>query len=217
VRKPPVQTRFYRWCRTTTNLHRKGFIAISARSRPVILYDVPLRPACGLADETIARLAELPRVIGLKDAGGDTTRPARLRSLLGTEWRLLCGDDALVLSYFAQGGDGCISVTSNIAPGLCRNMFPAWKQGQSVRAQRLARAAALLTTALFRESNPVLVKYAFALLGLMSPAVRLPLVELSPHLRTELGEVLLRMCDEYSEYMIGDTLEGGQARHAVAG
>jgi len=188
-----------------------------ATSLPVILYDVPPRTACGLADETIVRLAELPRVIGLKDAAGDTARPARLRSILGTEFRLLCGDDALALPYMAQGGDGCISVTSNVAPGLCRNMFLAWKQGQSVRAQRLAWAAAPLTTALFRESNPVPVKYALALLGLMSPAVRLPLVELSPRLQTELGEVLLRLCDEYSEYMIGNTLEGGAARRAVAG
>jgi len=188
-----------------------------ATSLPIILYDVPSRTACGLADETIARLAEVPRVIGLKDAAGDTVRPARLRSLLGTDFRLLCGDDALALPYLAQGGDGCISVTSNVAPGLCRSMFLAWKQGQSVRAQRLARAAAPLTTALFRESNPVPVKYALALLGLMSPAVRLPLVELSPHLRTELGEVLLRLCDEYSECMIGNTLEGGEARRAVAG
>ena len=156
-------------------------------------------------------------MIGLKDAAGDTARPARLRSLLGTDFRLLCGDDALALLYLAEGGDGCISVTSNVAPGLCRSMFLAWKQGQSVRAQRLARAAAPLTTALFREGNPVPVKYALALLGLMSPAVRLPLVELSPHLRTELGEVLLRLCDEYSEYMIGNTLEGGEARRAIAG
>jgi len=95
--------------------------------------------------------------------------------------------------------------------------FRPAQQGQSVRAQRLARAAAPLTTALFRESNPVPVKYALALLGLMSPAVRLPLVELSPHLRTELGEVLLRLCDEYSECMIGNTLEGGEARRAIAG
>ena len=184
---------------------------------PIVLYDVPGRTGCCLSDHTVARLAELPRIIGLKDAAGDATRPARLRPLVGTNFRLLCGEDALALPYLAQGGDGCISVTSNVAPGLCRSMFLAWKQGQSVRAQRLARAAAPLTTALFRESNPVPVKYALALLGLMSPAVRLPLVELSPHLRTELGEVLLRLCDEYLECMIGNTLEGGEARRAVAG
>jgi len=183
---------------------------------PVILYDVPSRTVCGLADDTVARLAELPRVIGLKDAAGDATRPARLRSLVGTDFRLLCGDDALALSYFAQGGDGCISVTSNVAPGLCRNMYLAWKHGQSVRAQRLARPVAQLTAALFRESNPVPVKHTLALLGLMSPAVRLPLVELSDQHRTELRDVLLRLCDEYSEYMIGGTLARSEARLRVA-
>jgi 4-hydroxy-tetrahydrodipicolinate synthase len=188
-----------------------------ATDLPVILYDVPSRTACGLADETIARLAELPRVIGLKDAAGDVSRAARLRSLVGSDFRLLCGDDALALPYLAQGGDGCISVASNVVPGLCRNMYLAWKQGQSVRAQRLARAAAPLTAALFRESNPAPVKYALALLGLMSPAVRLPLVELGAHHRTELGEVLLRMCDEYSDYVIGNTLKRGEAVRAVAG
>src|ERR1700734_2599908 len=143
---------------------------------PVILYDVPSRTACGLADATIARLAELPRMIGLKDASGDATRPSRLRALVGPNFRLLSGDDALGLAFLAHGGDGCISVTSNVAPGLCRNMFLAWRQGQWARAQRLARAAAPVTAALFRESNPVPLKHALALLGLISPAVRLPLV-----------------------------------------
>ena len=105
---------------------------------PIILYDVPSRTACGLSDHTVARLAELPRIIGLKDAVGDAVRPARLRLLVGTNFRLLCGEDALALPYMAQGGDGCISVTSNIAPGLCRNLFLAWKQGQSVRASSSA-------------------------------------------------------------------------------
>ena len=183
---------------------------------PIILYDVPSRTACGLADETVARLAELPRVIGLKDAAGDATRPARLRPLVGTDFRLLSGDDVLALAYFAHGGDGCISVTSNVAPGLCRAMFLAWKYGQSVRAQRLARPLAQLTAALFRETNPVPVKHALALLGLMSPAVRLPLVELSDQARAELGEVLLRLCDEYADSMIGGVGEFGQARSRLA-
>ena len=174
---------------------------------PVILYDVPSRTACGLADETVARLAELPGVTGLKDAAGDATRPARLRPFVGTDFRLLCGDDALALAYFAHGGDGCISVTSNIAPGLCRNMFLAWRHCQSVRAQRLARPIAQLTAALFRESNPAMVKYALSLFGLMSPRVRLPLVESSAQSQAELGRVLARTCDGYAEYMIGKLQE----------
>jgi 4-hydroxy-tetrahydrodipicolinate synthase len=185
---------------------------------PVILYDVPSRTACALADETVARLAELPRVMGLKDAAGDATRPTRLRPLVGKDFRLLSGDDALALAYLAYGGDGCISVTSNIAPGLCRNMFLACKQGQSARAQRLACPLAQLTGALFLESNPVPVKYAMALLGLMSPSVRLPLVELSSQTRTELGRVLARMCIEYSEYMIGTVREfSHEAPRAMVG
>ena len=94
-------------------------------SLPLILYDVPSRTVCGLADDTIARLAELPQIIGLKDATGDVTRPLRLRSLLGPEFRLLSGDDATALAFLLQGGDGCISVTSNVAPGLCRAMYLA--------------------------------------------------------------------------------------------
>jgi len=80
---------------------------------PIILYDVPCRTACSLADETIVRLAEMPQFMGLKDATGDITRPARLRPLVGKDFRLLSGDDATGLAFFAQGGNGCISVTSS--------------------------------------------------------------------------------------------------------
>ncbi len=170
---------------------------------PIILYDVPSRTVCGLADETIARLAEMPQIIGLKDATGDITRPARLRSLVGADFRLLSGDDATALAFLAQGGNGCISVTSNVAPGLCRNMFLECKQGQMSRAQRLAVPFAQLTAALFRESNPAPLKYALSLLGLMSPKVRLPLVELTNPTKAELTGILAQVCDGYSVSMIG--------------
>jgi len=185
---------------------------------PVILYDVPSRTACSLADDTVARLAEMPRIIGLKDAAGDATRPTRLRPLVGTDFRLLSGDDALGLAYLGQGGDGFISVTSNVAPGLCRNMFVAWKLGQLPRARRLARPIAQLTAALFRESNPVPLKYALNLFGLMSPRVRLPLVEKRDQNQAELGRVLLSMCDEYSEYLIDTVRDHREAsRRALVG
>ena len=175
-----------------------------ATGLPIILYDVPSRTVCGLADDTIARLAELPQFIGLKDASGDITRPLRLRSLLGREFRLISGDDATALAFFAQGGDGCISVTSNVAPGLCRAIYLACKQGQLGQAQRLATAAARLTAALFRESNPAPVKYALSLMRLMSPSVRLPLVELSSESKAEIEAVLGQMCKEYPHYLIGN-------------
>jgi len=145
----------------------------------------------------------VPRVIGLKDAAGDITRPARLRPLVGTDFRLLCGDDATALGFLAQGGDGCISVASNAAPGLCRNIFLSWRQGQIGRAQRLALALTQLTAALFRETSPVPLKYALSVFGLMSPKVRLPLVELSNQSKFEVALVLARLCDEYAGSMIG--------------
>jgi 4-hydroxy-tetrahydrodipicolinate synthase len=107
------------------------------------------------------------------------------------------------LAFLAHCGDGCISVTSNIAPGLCRNMFLAWKQGPVARAQRLARPIAQLTAALFCETNPVPLKYALSLLGLMSPKVRLPLVELSDQYKPGIAAMLAELCDTYPEAMIG--------------
>jgi 4-hydroxy-tetrahydrodipicolinate synthase len=183
---------------------------------PVILYDAPSRTACSLADETVARLAEVPNVMGLNDASGDATRPARLRPLVGRDFRLLCGDDALALAYFAQGGDGCISVTSNIAPALCHAMFMAWKHNQTARARRLVAPIAQLTAALSQESNPVLVKHALFLFSLMSPRARLPLVESSTQSRVELSRVLAQMCDKYSEYMIGSVREYGDVATCAA-
>jgi 4-hydroxy-tetrahydrodipicolinate synthase len=165
---------------------------------PLILYDVPSRTARGLADETIARLAEMPQVIGLKDATGDISRPARLRPLLGKDFRLLSGDDATAMGFIVQGGDGCISVTSNVAPSICRDMFLAWKQGSAARAQRLTLALAKLTAMLFLESNPVPLKYALSLLGFASPQVRLPLVELSEQTKAAVARVLLDFYDKYS-------------------
>lgn len=157
---------------------------------PIVLYDVPSRTGCALADETAARLAEVSNIIGLKDATADLSRPARLRRLVGAEFRLLSGDDATAAGFFAQGGDGCISVTANLAPGLCRNMFLAHRQGQNAQAQRLAQAAAPLTAALFRETSPVPLKYALSLLGLMAPTVRLPLVEAGEQTRKEIAAAM---------------------------
>ena len=169
---------------------------------PVILYDVPSRTACALADDTVTRLAEIPNIIGLKDATADISRPARLKRLVGPDFRLLSGDDATALGFFAQGGNGCISVTSNIAPGLCRSMFLAHRQGQIAHAQRLACLTGQLTAVLFRETSPAPLKYALSLLELMSPAVRLPLVELSERTRAEVAAVVMKTCDVHPEYMI---------------
>jgi len=194
------------------------FRAIAAASSlPIFLYDVPSRTVRGLSDETVARLAEVPRIIGLKDAAGDVTRLSRLRALLGPDFRLLSGDDALAPAFIAQGGDGCISVTSNVAPDLCRSMHLACRQGQIARARRLATPIAQLTAALFCETNPVPLKYALSLFGLMSPRVRLPLVELDAQAKAAIAGVLVRLCDEYAESMIGKIGGPDRVRRAMAG
>jgi 4-hydroxy-tetrahydrodipicolinate synthase len=202
-----------------------GAIAQST-ALPIILYDVPARTGCSLADETVARLSEDPQFIGLKDATGDMTRPARLRPLVGPGFRLLSGDDATALPFFAQGGNGCISVTSNIAPGLCRSMYLASKLGQAAQAARLADVVMKLTTALFSEANPVPVKYALSLLGIMSARVRLPLVELRSATKTNIATVLADVCGHYTDYVLAPSemerkhlpvlRSSGSERHASA-
>lgn len=203
---------------TQTGLYEHFRTIAQSSGLPVILYDVSSRTACGLADETIARLAELPKIIGLKDAAGDVTRPARLRSLLGPDFRLLTGDDATALAFLAQGGNGCISVTSNVVPGLCRNMFLAFRQGQITSAQRWAIPVAKLTAVLFRESSPTPLKYALSLLGLMSPKVRLPLVELTAQTKAEVAAVMRQVCEDYSDDTIHKLSEPEiNKRRAVVG
>lgn len=182
---------------------------------PVFLHDEPSRTVCGLADETVARLAELPQIIGLKDGAGDVTRPYRLRPLVGADFRLLTGDDATALGYLSQGGDGCISVTSNVAPGLCRNMFLAYRQGQISRAQRLAVQAGRLTSALLCEPTPAPLKYALSTLGWMSPEVRLPMVPPGEAIRRQLDAVVAQSCADYSASMIGRRLSFGREPRAA--
>jgi len=186
---------------------------VGATGLPVFLYDVPSRTATRLADATIARLCELARIIGLKDASGDVTRPARLRALVGTDFRLLSGDDVTASAFMAQGGDGCISVASNVVPGLCRTLFLRHRQGRPT-AQGLANLLGQLTGALFRETNPGPLKYALGLLGLMSAKVRLPLVEPTEHTKKEIETALAHMRHCCADYMIESDV-GGRT-HAMA-
>jgi 4-hydroxy-tetrahydrodipicolinate synthase len=170
---------------------------------PIILHDVPSRTVSGVADATVARLAEHPRVIGLVDATSDMTRPLRLRPQLGPDFRLLSGDDATAFGFVAQGGHGCISVTSNIAPALSRAMYLALRQGNLGHAQRLAAALMKLTLVLLRETDPAPVKYALGLLNTMSCRVRLPLVGPTRETKAGIASVLADVCGGHADYMIG--------------
>jgi 4-hydroxy-tetrahydrodipicolinate synthase len=162
---------------------------------PVILHDIPSRTVRELADDTLARLAESRRFIGVRDATGDIARPLRVRSLLPTGFRLLSGDDATALAFLSLGGDGCISTISNVAPGLCQAIFSSCRQGRLQSARYLQQRMAPLTAALAKES-PAALKYALSLLGLMRPTTRLPIVELTAPAKAEVARAIAESGDE---------------------
>ena len=159
---------------------------------PLVLYNVPGRTGVDLAPEPCARLSSHPHVAGIKEATADLDRVERLRTLCGDDFAILSGDDATVLPFLAAGGDGVISVVSNLLPRLMADLCAAVAAGDLPRARSLAGRHLPLTRALFRRSNPIPVKAAMALAGRASPEIRLPLVPLPPDsaLATELRERL---------------------------
>ena len=144
---------------------------------PIIVYNIPPRCIVDISVETMARLAKLPNIIGVKEATGDVTRFTKHRRAIGKDFVQLSGDDALALAQMAHGGMGCISVTSNIAPRLLAEFQTACLAGDYVKARSLHDRLAPLHEALFVETSPAPIKYAASLLGLCEPTVRLPLVE----------------------------------------
>ncbi|MBX9830268.1 MAG: 4-hydroxy-tetrahydrodipicolinate synthase [Xanthobacteraceae bacterium] len=170
---------------------------------PIILHDVPSRTGRAIADETVAQLGQKhSRIIGLDDATGDLTRPGRLRSFLGDDFGLMCGDDAVALPYLAQGGHGCISAMSNVAPGLCRSMYLSFRRGEIGQAQRLADVAAGLSAVLEREPEASTVKFALSLFTIMSPRVRLPMVEPSAESKAAIRQAVALLCERYSRHVV---------------
>ena len=169
-------------------------IAVST-ALPIILHDIPSRTIRELADDTLARLAKSGQFIGLRDGTGDITRPMRLRPLLPPGFRLLSGDDATALAFIASGGDGCISIVSNVAPELCQAIFSSCREGRLQSARYLQSRLGPLTAALTRES-PAALKYALCLLGFMSPSTRLPIVELDDAAKAEVASAIAEIGDE---------------------
>jgi 4-hydroxy-tetrahydrodipicolinate synthase len=162
---------------------------------PIVLHDIPSRTIRELADDTLTRLAESRQFIGLRDGTGDVARPMRLRSRVPPGFRLLSGDDATALAFIATGGDGCISMISNVAPDLCRVIFAGCRQGRLQSARYLQHRLAPLTAALSKE-NPAALKYALCLLGFMSPNTRLPIVELADAAKAEVASAIAEIGDE---------------------
>ena len=162
---------------------------------PIILHDIPARTIRELSDDTLAKLAQSRQFIGLRDGTGDLARPMRLRSMVPLEFRLLSGDDATALAYFANGGDGCVSAVSNVAPELCQVIFSSCRQGRLQSARYLQSRLARLNALLAKES-PAALKYALCLLGLMRPDTRLPIVELADAAKAEIASAIAEIGKE---------------------
>jgi len=144
---------------------------------PIVVYNVPGRTITDIQPETLARIAEHPNVVGVKDATGEVERVTMHRRLLGTGFAQLSGEDASALGYNAHGGHGAISVTANVAPALCAEFQNACTNGDWDAARDLNDRLTPLHEALFAAPSPGPSKYALSLLGLCEPDVRLPLIE----------------------------------------
>ena len=147
---------------------------------PQILYNVPGRTACDMLAETVARLAELPNIIGIKDATGDLNRLREMQSNIADEsFEYYSGDDGTGTEFMLQGGHGVISVTTNVAPAAMAAMCEAALAGDRERAEALNKPLLGLHKNLFLEANPIPVKWALSEMGLIPPGIRLPLTPLS--------------------------------------
>lgn len=146
---------------------------------PLVLYNIPGRCVVDMSLDTMARLAKLPNVVGVKDATADLMRPLRARAALGPDFIQLSGEDGTVVAFLAQGGVGCISVTANVAPKLCAELHAAWNARDLDTCFALRDKLGPLHDAMFVETNPGPVKYAVSLLGHCTTEMRLPMCEVA--------------------------------------
>jgi 4-hydroxy-tetrahydrodipicolinate synthase len=170
------------------------FREIATASRlPVIVYNVPGRTGSNVLPDTILRLAELPNILGVKEASGDIAQIGEICTRAPGTFRVFSGDDALTLPVIALGGSGLISVASNEAPGMMADFVSSCLEGRWEEARAWNRKLYPLMRANFIESSPIPVKAALAMMGKIHEVYRLPLVKISDGARGRLAEVLKRL------------------------
>ncbi|HHD11537.1 MAG TPA: 4-hydroxy-tetrahydrodipicolinate synthase [Deltaproteobacteria bacterium] len=159
-------------------------------SIPLILYNVPSRTGVNMLPETVARLSEFENIVGIKEASGDLDQVSQIIELTGEDFTVLSGDDSLTLPMLAIGGRGVISVTSNILPSevslLCKHFF----DGNLEEARKLHQRLQPLNRIMFIETNPIPVKTALSMMGLIEEELRLPLTTITDANRIKLEELL---------------------------
>lgn len=157
---------------------------------PLIVYNVPGRTGVDLANDTIQRLAEVPGIVGLKDATGDVARGARLIHTLPETFSVYSGDDETAAALILLGAKGNISVTANVVPRLMRELCDAAMNGDVAMVRLISRKIYLLNQAMFVQSNPIPVKWALARMGRIEGALRLPLTPLGTEWEPVLSHAL---------------------------
>lgn len=156
-------------------LYRHFEALTKASALPILIYNIPGRSVIDMSVETMARLARLPGILGVKDATGNIARVSAQRAACGPNFIQLSGNDDMALAFNATGGVGCISVTANVAPALCARFQAATARGDYAEALKLNDLLFPLHAALFLDSSPGPVKYALSRLGLCAPDLRLPM------------------------------------------
>jgi len=162
----------------------------AAAQIPIVVYNVPPRSVVDIEVATLARLAQLPGIVGIKDATRDLQRTMLEGAAIAAPFSFLSGEDGTAVAYNAQGGHGCISVTANVAPALCARLQTACSNWDYQTAQQIQAQLMPLHQALFVEPSPAGVKYACAQLGLCRPQCRLPIVPLSDNARTQIDQAM---------------------------
>ena len=159
---------------------------------PIMLYNVPGRTSVNMEPATTARLAELPRIHSVKEASGNISQIGEIAALTeGMDFKLFAGDDSVVLPVAALGGIGVVSVASNIAPKLTSDLAHLCLAGDYAAARKLYNRLTPLFKTLFIESNPIPVKAALAMIGMVEEVYRLPMVPMTPGNRAKLEQVLI--------------------------
>jgi len=169
-------------------LHHKAIA--EAASIPQILYNVPGRTACDMLPETVERLAEFENIVGIKEATGDIDRARDVIARVGDKMAVYSGDDETAIELILAGGKGNISVTANVAPEQMAKLCALALEGKAEEARALNNELMELHNAMFLESNPIPVKWALHEMGIISPAIRLPLTQLSEPFREPLRKAL---------------------------
>jgi 4-hydroxy-tetrahydrodipicolinate synthase len=175
---------------TQEGLYRHYRAVAEAVDLPLVLYNIPGRTGVNMLPATIARLAALPTIVGVKEGSGSVQQASDIVQMCGDRLTVLAGDDALTLPMMAVGGKGVITVTANIVPSEMAGLVTAFAEGKVEDARRIHFKLSPLFAALFFETNPIPVKEALSLMGKIDPELRLPLCPMAQDTREKLIQAL---------------------------